>query len=179
MCLLGLLLWLGGITPCAAQQSLPLGVVVESGNREDLIVSAIQPESPADIMGLLPGDWIVGVNRRLVENAQMYRRALANAGGSTVQLQVLRDSVLTEVWGPLDESSTSGMLPDAELAERHCTTLCLNQDTGIWGDCGCMVAARKICTGCRVGLGLSPTSLAGCPTNDLQPAQIAWDESLP
>jgi serine protease Do/serine protease DegQ len=65
------------------------------GKERVVVVTAVEPGSPAFVAGLRPGDLVVGVNRRRVSSVAALAKALA-AAGERASLNVVRgDFVLT------------------------------------------------------------------------------------
>ena len=63
---------MGELTPETRQQ------VQAPDDVHGAVIERVQPGSPADNAGLQPGDVIVGVNRRPVQNAAEVRQALTS-----------------------------------------------------------------------------------------------------
>jgi serine protease Do len=49
------------------------------GDRQGVVVTAVEPGSPAQLAGLLPGDMIKEVNRQTVSSVAEFTKAVADA----------------------------------------------------------------------------------------------------
>jgi serine protease DegS len=94
--------WIGitRVSDLNEETSAALGVRGEQG----VVVMELVRSSPADRSGVLPGDVIVAVDGRPVEDAGQLRNELARAEvGSELRLTVLRQGRRTDVRVPVEE----------------------------------------------------------------------------
>ena len=87
----------------ADQPALELGIAVRDLSREDredfdtdigVIVQDIEPGSPADEQGIVPGDLILEINGREIDNSREFVGAMNNARDAKRPVRVLLGRVL-------------------------------------------------------------------------------------
>ena len=79
--------------PAVAQESGWIGVSIEDQKDRGAIIRRVEPNSPADKVGLKEGDVIIEFNRQEVMGVQQLTRLVRETPiGRTVDVKVLRDS---------------------------------------------------------------------------------------
>jgi len=77
-------------------------------NTQGVLVSSVEPGSPADKAGLKAGDVITAMNGRKIEDPNTLRNEVANTSpGATVALTIIRDGKQMELRPTLSESSAN------------------------------------------------------------------------
>ncbi len=91
--------WLG-----VEVQPLPARVVTTAGAHTGLVVSDVEPESPAQAAGVHPGDILLALNGTATSQGRnaMYRIALM-APGDAFELEIYRDGKLIRLGGKLGQ----------------------------------------------------------------------------
>jgi S1-C subfamily serine protease len=76
---------------------LPAGQRAESGQASGILVAHVTEGSPAERAGLLVGDVLIGLDEQPVESPDRLLVTLANRGGQTGHLRVLRGTTAVDV----------------------------------------------------------------------------------
>lgn len=170
------------ITPAATAPDLPpqpakqpqIGAEVnEIAGRRGVVVATIQPGSPADQAGILKGDRIVSIDKRLVYGTASFGELLAtNATGSIAEIQLVRDSQLVNVTLDLDAKSspTVSAITGDEAKSRQDPPSGQNTTgtSGFAGGLGSVLGGM---------FGTKPAAATNKPTQEEQP--VAVNAELP
>jgi len=103
--------WLGVLLqPVSAEVAESLGLTGEGGT----LVANVEPDSPAAKAGLKPGDVVVAVNGKPLENVKALARAVADSRpGSALTLEVSRDQKTRSVQVLVGTPPGAGQVADA------------------------------------------------------------------
>ena len=112
--------WLGVLLqPVSAEVAEGLGLAGEGGS----LVANVEPDSPAAKAGLQPGDVVLGVNGKPLENVKALARAVADTRpGATLTLEVSRDQKSRDVQVVIGTPPGDGRVASANVPAEAAAT---------------------------------------------------------
>lgn len=82
-------------------------------------VDNIQPQSNADMAGLLPGDKIIAVNGEEIKYFQLFKEKLDNNKGEEIRLTVKRNEKIEQLQAKVGDDGTLGFMSKPDIKLEH------------------------------------------------------------